>query len=87
MFINTFENSVTFRTLFALFYVHVSASSSEEFDTLNFFDFFVKYFLILGKMLESPWRSECSWRLIFEPPKIAKVELWFERELNFGNFR
>ena len=51
------------------------------------FGFFAKSFLILGKMLESPWRSECSWRLIFEPPKIAKVELWFERELNFGNFR
>ena len=34
-------------------------------------------------MLKSCWRSECFWRLILEPPKIAKVELWFERELNF----
>ena len=35
--------------------------------------------------MHSPWRSECSWRLIFEPPKIVKIELSFERELNLGN--
>ena len=67
--------------------MHVSASSSENFETLNFCDFFVKSCLVLGKMLKSCWRSECFWRLILEPPKIAKVELWFERELNFRNFR
>ena len=37
--------------------------------------------------MHSPWRSECSWRLIFEPPKIVKIELSFERELNLGNIR
>ena len=34
-------------------------------------------------MVKSCWRSESFWRLILEPQKIAKVELWFERELNF----
>ena len=48
--------------------------------------FFVKSCLVLGKMLKSCWRSESFWRLILEPQKIAKVELWFERELNFRNF-
>ena len=43
--------------------------------------------LILGKMVKSCWRSESFWRLILEPPKIAKVELWFERELNFRKIR
>ena len=66
--------------------MHVSASSSEKFETLNFCDLFVKSCLVLGKMLKSCWRSECFWRLILKPPKIAKVELWFERELNFRNF-
>ena len=43
--------------------------------------------LVLGKMVKSCWRSESFWRLILEPPKIAKVELWFERELNFRQIR
>ena len=34
-------------------------------------------------MVKSCWRSESFWRLILEPPKSAKVELWFEPELNF----
>ena len=45
--------------------------------------FVVKSCPVLGKLLKSCWRSESFWRLILEPPKFAKVELWFELELNF----
>ena len=43
--------------------------------------------LVLGKIVKSCWRSESFWRLILEPQRIAKVELWFERELNFRKIR
>ena len=42
--------------------------------TLNICDFFVKSCLVLGKLLKSCWRSESFWRLILEPPKMAKVD-------------
>ena len=38
--------------------------------------FFVKSCLVLGKLLKSCWRSESFWRLILEPPKMAKVEAY-----------
>ena len=37
-------------------------------------DFFVKSCLVLGKLWKSCWRSESFWRLILEPPKMAKVD-------------
>ena len=46
----------------------------DNLETLNFCDFFVKSCLVLGKLLKSCWRSESFWRLILEPPKMAKVD-------------
>ena len=46
----------------------------DNLETLNFCDLFVKSCLVLGKLLKSCWRSESFWRLILEPPKMAKVD-------------
>ena len=66
--------------------LHVSDSAQKKCN-FELFGFFWNIKSRLGKMLKSCSPSESFWRLIFEPPKNAKVELWFERELDFRNFR
>ena len=97
MFINTFEK-VSFFTLSKVILIGqtvcaILSACQWQFEPtfLNFWTFgkilshLRKDLARLWDHMHSPWRSECSWRLIFEPPKIAKIELSFERELNLGN--